>query len=551
MAVPNGKGVRTWDQNPNDSAWNDTAHSLIGWKFKTNQTAVFYVIVACSDGQERYLMYLTGEGTDSKDCRYLRFYLGSGLTDNTWKSIERDVRADFARFEPGLAVTAINGFALRAGNLYLDDLRLGPAGDAAFQFVEKENGDSASHWAVIYGSASVSAVTDSARHPDGVKKVIRIDGTSGCMVGTGDNDSEQYNPNDTAWNSTKRVLSFWYKGGFSPLSIAVTSSAGARAVYYYSIAGTDHADGNGCVYIYLGTGAAGTTWQRFERNVEADYESCSPYTWQNTDGLGITPTSTLNYDFYIDDIRLSDSRTMKFNSLTGGAIGQIVSVREVTGTGGDGSLGLTDTWLHYDHIGNVMNTSTSAGALGTTYNQDAWGNVLASATTGQWQTAALSSGRHLTTKEYDSDTNLYYFWERWLNPATSQFFAVAPRPRYFEHPYAFVLGNPLSNSDPLGAAAKSEFCAACKDLCDHIKSACALSAPVRLGDEHAFCALAELTCDALCKTIKDSGGHMFCKIDQDACMKRCGTSQDPAECTANCSAFGEKCHALVRKQAGL
>ena len=50
------------------------------------------------------------------------------MGDITWKSIERDVRADFARFEPGLAVTAVNGFDLRAGNLYLDDLRLGPAG---------------------------------------------------------------------------------------------------------------------------------------------------------------------------------------------------------------------------------------------------------------------------------------------------------------------------------------------------------------------------------------------------------------------------------------
>ncbi len=76
--------------------------------------------------------------------------LRADTTDGKWKSVQRDVRADLARFEPGLSVTAINGFALRAGDLRLDDLRLGPAGDAAFQFVEKENGESASRWAVFY-----------------------------------------------------------------------------------------------------------------------------------------------------------------------------------------------------------------------------------------------------------------------------------------------------------------------------------------------------------------------------------------------------------------
>ena len=51
----------------------------------------------------------------------------------------------------------------------------------------------------------------------------------------------------------------------------------------------------------------------------------SLYRWQNTDGLQLFPKWTLDYDFYFDDIRFSNSETTQFNALAGGSIGQIAA----------------------------------------------------------------------------------------------------------------------------------------------------------------------------------------------------------------------------------
>jgi RHS repeat-associated protein len=37
-----------------------------------------------------------------------------------------------------------------------------------------------------------------------------------------------------------------------------------------------------------------------------------------------------------------------------------------------------------------------------------------------WDTAD-KSGYHLTTKEYDADIGLYYFWQRWYDPTIGRF----------------------------------------------------------------------------------------------------------------------------------
>lgn len=88
----------------------------------------------------------------------------------------------------------------------------------------------------------------------------------------------------------------------------------------------------------------------------------------------------------------------------------------------------TARWLHYDRLGNVMNRSNESGALADTYYQDAYGNVLSSITTGRW--ASSFSGRHLTTKEYDSDAQLYYVWARWYDATIGLFLSKDPLVSY-------------------------------------------------------------------------------------------------------------------------
>jgi RHS repeat-associated protein len=73
-------------------------------------------------------------------------------------------------------------------------------------------------------------------------------------------------------------------------------------------------------------------------------------------------------------------------------------------------------------------------------DQEAYGNVK----------VGSQSGYHLTTKEYDSIPELYYFWQRWYDPILGRSLSQAPYPVFMEHPYMFVENNPNDKLDPNG-----------------------------------------------------------------------------------------------------
>ncbi len=183
--------------------------------------------------------------------------------------------------------------------------------------------------------------------------------------------------------------------------------------------------------------------------IESDWNTVSTNNaWLKTDGIGII-FSTGDSDFQIDLIRLSNSMTKTFNALTGGSIGKIAATYDF----GDGAPDKTMSWLDYDRLGNVMGTSDMTGDQIASYHQDAYGNVLSSMNTGAW--AASFSGRHLTTKEYDPDGEMYYFWQRWYEPPTAKFISADPfhyrksDPAYLRR-HMFVMHNPLGYIDVTG-----------------------------------------------------------------------------------------------------
>ena len=125
-----------------------------------------------------------------------------------------------------------------------------------------------------------------------------------------------------------------------------------------------------------------------------------------------------------------------------GVIGQILRVSDNTGSA------WTDTYYHYDSIGNVALHTASDSSPVQPIDQDAYGNVR----------LGSPSIYHLTTKEFDSSSDLYHFWQSWYDPNRGLFLSIDKFDRlsrfnngiieYYQ--YQYCRRNPMMMIDPDG-----------------------------------------------------------------------------------------------------
>ena len=110
-----------------------------------------------------------------------------------------------------------------------------------------------------------------------------------------------------------------------------------------------------------------------------------------------------------------------------------------------------DRWFHYDQVGSVMLATNASAAVADTRHADAFGNEMASWTSGAWtDSLAERSGRGHNTKKLDSDTGLVYMYQRWYLPEAGIFVSKASYPPMVEHRYEFVEADPTAANDPHG-----------------------------------------------------------------------------------------------------
>ena len=106
-------------------------------------------------------------------------------------------------------------------------------------------------------------------------------------------------------------------------------------------------------------------------------------------------------------------------------------------TNGPGDVGgivsRGDYYYHYDRLGNVVAVTSGGGNLVDLYTMDAFGNVLQVAQSGYgyYNNTNSSQPYHLTSKEHDSESGLYYFKARWYDPEVGRFASRDPRSREF------------------------------------------------------------------------------------------------------------------------
>jgi RHS repeat-associated protein len=119
------------------------------------------------------------------------------------------------------------------------------------------------------------------------------------------------------------------------------------------------------------------------------------------------------------------------------------------------------SWFHYDRLGNVVAQTGSDGAPTYECTMDAFGNVLQTGDSYSGylpDSAGTGGGYHLTTKEFDSDSGLYYFNARWYDPTTGRFASKSPIPVQYEHPFLFCAANPARYTDVTGLTTSDDPC---------------------------------------------------------------------------------------------
>jgi RHS repeat-associated protein len=201
--------------------------------------------------------------------------------------------------------------------------------------------------------------------------------------------------------------------------------------------------GNGWHALPLPAGVNDGEWEELTVDLQEILDNLSSGTLTDIDKI------EWRGDAAFDTVRVGAARTTKIYTLAPSALGGIISIRELErDTYYDTDN--VDTWYHCDRLGSVALTSDSAGASNGLRWQDAYGNQLASVSNGGWASAAASEGYGLTTKEFDGDVELYYFWQRWLDPTLGIFVSSAPLSAHLEHPFGYAESNPVLRIDPDG-----------------------------------------------------------------------------------------------------
>ncbi len=100
-----------------------------------------------------------------------------------------------------------------------------------------------------------------------------------------------------------------------------------------------------------------------------------------------------------------------------------VLARYTQGSGLDEPLAVlrsgTTTYYEADGLGSVTSLSNAAGSLAQTYTFDSFGNLTAS-------NGTLTNPFRFTSREFDSETSLYYYRARYYDPNTGRFFSEDP-----------------------------------------------------------------------------------------------------------------------------
>jgi RHS repeat-associated protein len=125
----------------------------------------------------------------------------------------------------------------------------------------------------------------------------------------------------------------------------------------------------------------------------------------------------------------------------------VMKRRYVHGPGIDEQLSITDAgvsyYLHADRLGTIEAVSDSSGQAVSTIEFESFGTI---------RSGALASAFGFTGREFDAETQLYYYRARYMDPALGRFISKDPigLDGGDANFYGYVGNNPVNWVDPWG-----------------------------------------------------------------------------------------------------
>src|SRR2546422_7035313 len=105
------------------------------------------------------------------------------------------------------------------------------------------------------------------------------------------------------------------------------------------------------------------------------------------------------------------------------------------------------SYYHADGLGSVTSLSNAAGALAQTYTFDSFGKQTASS-------GSLTNPFQYTGREFDSETNLYFYRARYYDPNVGRFLSEDQKDigamGEWSNLYFYVKNSPVNLVDPFG-----------------------------------------------------------------------------------------------------